>query len=233
MYSKKFGIFIEMWRQDFAMEKSIDEKKCQDGNGRPIPWYTYPAIEYLQSFNYDGKRIFEYGCGWSSMFWAERAAEVTAVEDKRQWFAKWQRDLQAPRLDVRLRTADENYEKTIFEDGRRYDVIVIDGIRRKFCAEAAVAALSDDGMIILDDSDRATVSADYAAAIDILRRAGLLQVDFYGCSPMVCYTKTTSLFLRRNFDFKPAGKIQPTNGWGNLWHRPRKQRKEFYKKVLS
>ena len=47
MYSEKFLKFIEMWQKDFAIERTIDEKVCVDKDGNPIPWYTYPAIEYL------------------------------------------------------------------------------------------------------------------------------------------------------------------------------------------
>ena len=63
MYSEKFKIFIDMWREEFAIERSIDEKICLDKDGNPIPWYTYPAIEYLSQFDYSDKEIFEYGCG--------------------------------------------------------------------------------------------------------------------------------------------------------------------------
>ena len=61
MYSEKFLKFIEMWQKDFAIEKSIDEKICADRDGNPIPWYTYPAIEYLSQFDYSDKKIFERG----------------------------------------------------------------------------------------------------------------------------------------------------------------------------
>ena len=52
MYSDKFRTFIEMWQKEFAIERSIDEKVCLDRDGNPIPWYTYPAIEYLSQFDY-------------------------------------------------------------------------------------------------------------------------------------------------------------------------------------
>ena len=79
MYSDKFLKFIEMWQKDFAIERSIDEKVCVDKDNNPIPWYTYPAIEYLSQFDYSNKEIFEYGCGYSSMFWANRAKKVTSI----------------------------------------------------------------------------------------------------------------------------------------------------------
>ena len=69
MYSERFQKFIEMWQKDFAIERTIDEKVCVDRDGNPLPWYTYPAIEYLSQFDYGEKTIFEFGCGYSSLFW--------------------------------------------------------------------------------------------------------------------------------------------------------------------
>lgn len=232
MYSEKFLKFIEMWQKDFAIERTIDEKVCVDKDGNPIPWYTYPAIEYLSQFDYADKEIFEYGCGNSSMFWAERAKKVTSIEDNLKWFDKWQAEFSHPRLDIRWRDEGEIYEQAIFEDNKKYDVIIVDGKRRAECATAAVKSLAQGGMIILDDSDRINTSQEYVKAVEALRAADLIQIDFYGFCPMNNYTKTTSLFLSRDFKFESLYKVQPINGWGNLWSMSRRDRKEFYKKLV-
>lgn len=52
MYSERFRQFIEIWQRDFAIERSMNEKVCIDRDGKPLPWYTYPAIEYLSQFDY-------------------------------------------------------------------------------------------------------------------------------------------------------------------------------------
>lgn len=230
VYSEKFKIFIEMWRKEFAIERSIDEKLCIDRDGNPIPWYTYPAIEYLSQYDYRDKKIFEYGCGYSSMFWAQRAVKVVSVEDNQQWYNKWKAKFSQANLEIRQRDENTVYENAILEDGEKYDVIIIDGKRRAQCAEAAVDALADGGMIILDDSDRINTSDEYIKAVAALKNFGLLQVDFYGFCPMNNYSKTTSIFFCRNFNFDSLYKVQPINGWGNLWSKSRRERKEFYKK---
>ncbi len=228
MSSDKFQKFIEMWQKDFAIERSIDEKVCVDKDGNPIPWYTYPAIEYLAQFDYSKLKIFEFGCGYSSAFWAERAERVVSIEDKTDWFEKWKSEFKYKNLDIRWRDEGEGYETAIFEDGEKYDVIVIDGKRRTECAAAAVKALAGGGMIILDDSDRINTSEEYVKAVKILREKDLLQVDFYGFCPMNCYTKATSVFFSRDWNFVSKNKVQPINGWGNLWSMQRKKRKNFF-----
>lgn len=231
-YSDKFLKFIEIWQKDFAIEQSIDKKICCDKDGNPIPWYTYPAIEYLSQFDYQEKSIFEFGCGYSTLFWARRAKSVTSVEDNPTWFEKWKSEFNCDNVHILLCEEGPSYYNAVLEDGKTYDVIVIDGKCRTDCAKQAVKALSDDGLIILDDSDRVNTSKEYFDAINILKDNGLLQVDFYGFCPMNNYTKTTSVFFRRNFDFKSLNEVQPINGIGNLWGMKRKNRKEFYKENL-
>lgn len=232
MYSEKFEIFIKMWREEFAIAKTIDEKVCEDRDGNPIPWYTYPAIEYLSQFDYSNKKIFEFGCGNSSKFWAARAKKVVSIEDNLKWFAKWQQEMTALNQQVLWRDEGEIYENAILESKEKFDVIIVDGKRREKCCETALLRLSKGGMIILDDSDRINTSEEYKKSVAILKSANLLQVDFYGFCPMNNYTKTTSVFFDRDFNFATIADVQPINGIGNLWSMSRRERKEFYKKSV-
>lgn len=232
-YSKKFQNFIEIWQNDFAIERSMDEQVCTDKDGNTLPWYTYPAIEYLSELDYSKKNIFEFGCGYSSLFWANRAKQVISIEDNPEWFSKWQKEFHCANLDIRLRDEGETYYKAISEDDLKYDVIIIDGKCRAECAAQAVLKLNKGGMIILDDSDRVNTSQEYVDSIRILKENDLIQIDFYGFCPLNNYTKTTSLFLSRDFDFSSKNSVQPINGIGNLWGRNRRKRKEFYKENMS
>ena len=230
MYSERFQQFIEMWRKDFAIERSMNEKICVDRDGNPIPWYTYPAIEYISQFDYSRKKVFEYGTGYSSMYWAKRALKVISIEDKPEWFDKFAKEFSAPNWQMRYCDEKQGYEDTVFADGDKYDVIIIDGKRRAECAACAVKVLKKGGMIILDDSDRINTSLEYAGAVKNLREANLLQVDFYGFCPMNNYTKATSIFFSRDFNFESLYTVQPINGLGNIWSMSRRERKQFFKK---
>lgn len=230
MYSERFQQFIEMWRKDFAIERSMNEKVCVDRDGNPIPWYTYPAIEYLSQFDYHDKKIFEFGTGYSSMYWAKRAKKVISIEDKFEWFEKFKSEFRADNWQMRYCDEKAGYENMIFADNEKYDVIVVDGKRRAECAACAVKCLADGGMIILDDSDRINHCKEYVEAVKNLREANLLQVDFYGFCPMNNYTKATSIFFSRDFDFQSLYTVQPINGLGNIWSMSRKERKQFFRK---
>ena len=82
----------------------------------------------------------------------------------------------------------------------KYDVIVIDGMARRLCAEFAVEALSERGIIILDNSNR----SDYDAAYDILSEAGFFQIPFWGLVPGANFLTCTSVFSRHTAIFPDA-----------------------------
>ena len=149
---------------------------------------------------------------------------------KNRFRPKFKQEFSASNWEMRYCDEKQGYEDTIFADNEKYDVIVIDGKRRAECAATAVKCLAEGGMIILDDSDRINTSLEYANAVKTLREANLLQVDFYGFCPMNNYTKTTSVFFSRDFDFQSLYTVQPINGLGNIWSMSRKQRKEFFRK---
>lgn len=231
MYREKILEFINIWKEKFGFMRTVEEQISVDAEENPLPWYTYPAIEYLSQFDFSDKRIFEYGTAYSSLFWAKRAKQVVSVEDDLKWYKKWSCEFNLSNIDLRFREG-ENYPNAVFEDGQKYDVIVIDGRQRAECAAAAVQALAEEGLIIFDDSDRSETCIEYRTVTETLKNAGLLQVDFYGFCPMNVYPKATSIFLTRNFNFSTIKPVQPTRGIGSIWNLPRKERKAKARKKI-
>lgn len=186
----------------YGLLKSSYLWRCTDRNGDPIPWFSYPAVEYLDSLDLSRLSVFEYGCGYSTLFWSRRASHVTAVEDSPEWKARIE-----PRLDqnARLILAESAaaYPSAIHASDAQFDIIVIDGSSRLECAKAALPKLRPGGVIILDDAD------DHQDVAATLRQAGLIEVDFAGFNAINTYTKTTSFFLHRDFRPKPQGSDFP------------------------
>jgi hypothetical protein len=60
-----------------------------------VPWITYPAFRQLQRVIRPDAKVCEYGCGGSSRWWAEHAAEVTSVEHDAIWAARVAKDAPA------------------------------------------------------------------------------------------------------------------------------------------
>lgn len=171
--------------------ESLRQAKPVDRSGAPIPWYTYPAIEFIEPRLRSGFRVFEYGSGWSTSWWSERVAEVFSVEHGAAWAA-----LVEPRLQknarVVLRTEPDRYVGEIDACGGEFDVVIVDGEHRNQCARAAAARIKGSGAIVFDNSDRLS----FADGVRYLSDAGWLRVDFFGLIPCYAYKNCTSIFFR-------------------------------------
>lgn len=171
--------------------RTIRSHSAVDAHGNPVPWYTYPAIEYLRGFDFSQCSVFEFGSGNSSLYWANRARTVVSVEHNEAWYQQ----VNGRRLanqTVLHRPDAVSYAGAVGEAGQPFDIIVIDGEWRLECTQCALPRLKDSGMIVLDNSDR-TVELACGAW---LREQGLFQVDFSGFGPINGYCWSTSLFFR-------------------------------------
>ena len=215
---------------DQAFFASVRDGKLRDREKNYLPWFTYPAIEALNNWDLSDKRVFEYGSGFSTLFWASRAKEVVSVEHNRAWFdmisklapdnvrlilAPIDKDESDPSPELR-----EQFDAYAGAIEGRFDVVVVDGYARSRvryqCAQRALPHLESNGLIILDNSDWLPASALF------LRKAGLIEVDFSGPVPGNKHSQTTSFFLTRDFDFQPAGCRQPRlpiGGRPDNWER--------------
>lgn len=220
----------QYWKPSFAAARtlwfgyghlrSVRSLSAVDAADQPMPWYTYPAIEYLKQFDFAEARVFEYGSGNSTLFWANRAASVVSVEDDEQWYEPTLAKLRS-NCTLILEPDLQRYVDVIrrYPDG--FDIVIVDGPARGFtrlkCACAAVDHLRAGGLIILDNSDWLPESARY------LRESGLLQVDMSGFIPIGGHTQTTSFFFHRACQLRPIGGRQPHPSLGALpknWETP-------------
>jgi len=161
-------------------------------NGEFWPWYTFPAIEYLSQIDFGKDAVFEYGCGSSTIFWAQRAKKVVSVEHDADWASKI-RKIAPNNVEIVAPLHGLDYPYALSKSEDRFDVIVIDGLKRVECCRNLGKALKTGGLVILDNSDW------YSTAASILRDLDLLQVDMSGWGPLNNYTWTTSIFFHRSF----------------------------------
>ena len=190
------------WIESYKMRKPINALR------EPLPWYTYPAIEYVKQLDFSEREVFEYGSGNSTIFWSKLAKRVVSIENNREWYETVRKKVES-NVEVKLIEDDSSYSQEILNHNC-FDVIVIDGVHRLECAKTSIDKLKSGGMIILDNSDWHVKTAK------LLRSNDLIQVDMTGLGPINSYTWTTSFFLRRDFNLQPKGIEQPTHGIGAL-----------------
>ncbi len=176
----------------------------------PLPWYTYPAIEYFDSLDVKNLKIFEFGSGNSSRYWARKGALVWSVESDPSWHQQIS-SLSEELSSYKLIEDPSLYAQSINHHDQSFDIVIVDGINRLDCARHAVGKVSASGVIVLDNSDW------HPQICDFLRSEGFLQIDFNGFGPINTYSWTTSIFINsqnsvisRKVLSKPIGGITPT-----------------------
>ncbi len=102
-----------------------------------LPWFSYAAIDFLDSFLRPDMSVCEYGSGGSTFFFARRAHSVFSIEDNAQWFSLVSARLNEKSIGnvtLKLRPFDfknpagfENSEYLHAIPDERFDVIVVDG----------------------------------------------------------------------------------------------------------
>jgi hypothetical protein len=53
---------------EYGQFGTIRNWTCTDKNGEPVPWFTYPTIEYLNHLDLSECSVFEYGMGYSTLY---------------------------------------------------------------------------------------------------------------------------------------------------------------------
>lgn len=196
---------------EYGQYRTIKKWDCIDKSGNPIPWYTYSAIEYLSNLDFSNKNIFEYGAGNSTLWWAKVARNAVSVEHDLSWFNKINSIIQdmASNTKLMLEQDKSRYIESILYQNIIFDVIIIDGVYRSECARIIENKLnlnSPEGcLVILDNSDWYPKTAKY-----LREELNFIEIDFHGFGPINNYTWTTSLFLSRNFNFRPINDEQPS-----------------------
>src|SRR5688572_30099175 len=62
------------------------KSKAVDKKGTALPWYTYPAIDFLRHKQMTDKTVLEFGSGQSTLWWSQRVRNVVSLEDNESWY---------------------------------------------------------------------------------------------------------------------------------------------------
>jgi len=165
-----------------------------------MPMYTYPCYEWLNSIDWTDNKVFEYGTGYSTIWWQNKNVNYHAVEDNKQWY-----DMIKDKTNIKHEPEYNKYSQSIYNYDFKFDVIVIDGIVRFDCVKPALERIKDDGIIIFDNSDWHKNSKEE------LDKSDLISTHFHGFKPLHVDSETTSCYINRKFN-KKAKSIIPMAG---------------------
>ena len=190
-------IKTEFLENKISWKKSFLEGIPQDENGNNLPWITYGAINFLKNFTNKNISVFEFGCGSSTIFFAKNCKEVIALETNRIWQNLIIEKLKSLNLTAQIHLmsdgiANKNYEIFPQNFTKKFDLIVIDSIKRFACAQNSINFLNDDGIIILDDSHR----PNYKKIFNFFTENNFKATNFIGIEPGKLQLKQTTIFKK-------------------------------------
>lgn len=175
--------------------RSLEAGRPVDKNGAPIPWLNYAAIDFIGEKINPQMRVFEWGAGFSSLWFASKVKEVVSAEDNVVWYEEVNKATLG-NLRIMSLPAKADYVGAIIKEAEKFDVIVIDGSHRNDCARACIEKLNANGFVIFDNSD----AREYDQSMEYFNEQGFFRIDFWGLIPSYLYKNCTSIFFR-NADF--------------------------------
>ncbi len=126
------------------------------------PWYTLPALQWLKQQDVSKWNVFEYGAGYSTIWWRANCSMITSVENQESW---------AKAMGAISETEKDSYVQCIdvgaFDLGEHYDCIIVDGVHREECTEFCLPYLKQGGYLIIDNYD--SENYDINKTVDLLK----------------------------------------------------------------
>jgi predicted O-methyltransferase YrrM len=149
--------------------------------GEMLPWLNKSALEELSYFVIQDWDVFEYGSGYSTLWWAKRVKSIFSVEHNLSFFNIMEKELKKENCyywhrQRKPKRQPSAYSNAIIETQKEFDCIIVDGRDRVLCIQTAIDKLKKGGIFILDNSER----KKYKSGIDLLNK----KFDLYYKSPI-------------------------------------------------
>lgn len=193
-----WSTYILLFRQNSHLRTSGWLRSIRKGypctdDGQYLPWMNYSVIAFLEERLRPDMRMFEYGAGYSTHFFAQRVGHVVSVEYDEAWYTTVMETIcQNVELRHIPKDVDGRYCRAVLSETEPFDLVVVDGRDRVNCVKQSILALSPGGVILLDDSDR----EKYAEAMQIAKAAGMKSLSLVGMKPNTPRCQKTTIFYR-------------------------------------
>jgi len=188
-------LFVESALKQDGWFKAFQTKTAVDNSGKPIPWVTYPFIDFISERFNSNMNILEFGSGNSTLYYAKKVNSITSVEHNQTWYKKMSNIIPSNvKLIFKELIENGEYSKCANLLEANYNIIIVDGEDRNNCIYNSINALNENGIIVLDDSER----KEYNEAVSFLSDKNFKRLDFWGMAPGVLFKKCTSIFYRQD-----------------------------------
>jgi hypothetical protein len=193
--ARKLGTLVtEGYLAQTGWVRSVLTDEVVDADGGPLPWMTRPFLDFIAPRLQPEWRVFEYGSGASTRFFARRMREVMAVEHDPAFAARLQPDLPENARVIVRPAGSADYINAIANMSAPPQLVSVDGMERPACAAAAVPRMAEDAVLVFDDSQL----PEYAPVYSAMKTAGFRSLDFWGLAATRVEHRCTTVFYRRN-----------------------------------
>lgn len=160
------------------------------------PWFTFDATRAIRRRLPSTARVYEFGAGNSTIYWARHATSVCSVESNPQWvqlLTSKLAELALENVQVVAAVDQPGYVESIHSWPHEYfDLIVVDGDFRRECVLASIGHLKPGGMLVVDNTDWHWFRSEPLAGIP----PAWLRLAYPGYAPLIGHKSETTLFVR-------------------------------------
>jgi predicted O-methyltransferase YrrM len=113
-------------------------------SGLIMPWYTLPALEWLIKQDVSKWHIFEYGSGYSTIWFRAHCKTILSVDHSEKW---------AKAMNACAVSDKKTFIESInLSSGKIFDCIIVDSeYWREECAAFCIPYLKQGGFLIIDN----------------------------------------------------------------------------------
>lgn len=189
IFNKKSFLHQSGWISSIIKKTPVDE------NLKTIPWFNYSFYDFISKRLNSRIIIFEFGSGYSSIYFSKIVKKVYSVEHDSFWVKK-----------IKLLTSNNHYiiESSLNDKHHyinslkfpesKFDIVFVDGRFRKECCIQAIKYLSEKGVVILDDSERIR----YQEVFLFMENSNFKELTFRSFKPNMNNLASTTVFYRVN-----------------------------------
>lgn len=146
-------------------ELAVNEQMRLDPSGIPQPWYTWPALDVIQSWDVSNQTVLEYGGGRSTIWWSRRCKLLFTIDNKPEW-CEWLRGQTDPAKTTVLYRPSEPGDQdshSALPEGCQPDIVIVDGSFRHECIRRVLTGAPRPFTLIVDNWNQEGVYRDAKA----------------------------------------------------------------------
>jgi hypothetical protein len=118
---------------------SLHLKKAIDRDGNNIPWMNYSIVEFLKERLTKDITLFEYGSGFSTLFYSTHVNNVISIEYNEKWF-DYIKNIPSSNSEIYFyeKDIDGRYCRAIHDFEYLYKIVIVDGRDRVNCIKGGL-----------------------------------------------------------------------------------------------